>query len=504
MARSRLSSGENEGLAGQDSVDGFGLRTFWWIAYVGAALVLLAVLLAAAWLYHGHEARLIERHLGTYSGALAQEFGNRTAAVRGQLKRWSGNPSLRAALLDGRTDVLRTKEQELGLLVPGALDVMVFSTGRTVPGGEASRRLSFAGLDMVQWAQDKGKIAPLEAHRVRQGDEHLAIAGPVMDAGGERVIGVVHIMLPMSLLPEMGGAADGDPHFVFRQQVGDNHVVIGGDTLEPVPSGVPSVLRPVADTRLELFAWASPQTRFTLELLPLLGGLYPLGLLLLGAALGLPARKLRRGVAADLASMLALAEDAAARRPLRDTRGRVRELVAATDKLRRLLRELAPSRSVAPKSPDELAALAEQAAAGGAADSGADFALDLPADDLVDAGTDAAIGSDPTPNPAEPAGAGALSVPAGIFRAYDIRGIVGSEINEQVMQALGRAVGSEAAVQGERACIVARDQRASGESLTRALVDGLIGSGCDVIDLGVAPSPLACWRHACIGPWSAR
>ena len=77
MARSRLSSGENEGLAGQDSVDGFGLRTFWWIAYVGAALVLLAVLLAAAWLYHGHEARLIERHLGTYSGALAQEFGNR-------------------------------------------------------------------------------------------------------------------------------------------------------------------------------------------------------------------------------------------------------------------------------------------------------------------------------------------------------------------------------------------------------------------------------------------
>ncbi len=82
-------------------------------------------------------------------------------------------------------------------------------------------------------------------------------------------------------------------------------------------------------------------------------------------------------------------------------------------------------------------------------------------------------------------------VPAHIFRAYDIRGLVGSELNESLMRLLGRAVGSEAAVQGQRTCIVARDQRPSGGGYSAALVAGLCESGCEVLDLGIAPTPLA-------------
>jgi phosphomannomutase/phosphoglucomutase len=82
------------------------------------------------------------------------------------------------------------------------------------------------------------------------------------------------------------------------------------------------------------------------------------------------------------------------------------------------------------------------------------------------------------------------AVPAGIFRAYDVRGLIGSQINADVMHWLGLAVGSEVREGGGSTCIVARDQRPSGASLSASLVEGLRATGCDVVDLGIAPTPV--------------
>jgi len=77
-----------------------------------------------------------------------------------------------------------------------------------------------------------------------------------------------------------------------------------------------------------------------------------------------------------------------------------------------------------------------------------------------------------------------------IFRAYDIRGIVGETLNAEIVKEIGRAIGSEAFERGEQRVIVARDGRLSGPSLIKALKDGLIESGRDVIDIGELPTPL--------------
>jgi len=83
-----------------------------------------------------------------------------------------------------------------------------------------------------------------------------------------------------------------------------------------------------------------------------------------------------------------------------------------------------------------------------------------------------------------------MQVTASIFKAYDIRGIVPSTLNEAVAEHLGRAFGTEALKLGEKAVAVGRDGRVSGPSLVAALVKGLRASGIDVIDLGAVTTPM--------------
>jgi len=81
-------------------------------------------------------------------------------------------------------------------------------------------------------------------------------------------------------------------------------------------------------------------------------------------------------------------------------------------------------------------------------------------------------------------------VTASIFKAYDIRGIVGESLTDDVVYDIGRAIGSEAAVRGQDRVCVARDGRLSGPAFIAALSQGLRDTGRDVIDLGRVPTPL--------------
>jgi phosphomannomutase len=77
-----------------------------------------------------------------------------------------------------------------------------------------------------------------------------------------------------------------------------------------------------------------------------------------------------------------------------------------------------------------------------------------------------------------------------IFKAYDVRGIVPSTLNEEVAAALGRAFGTLARREGEQTVAVGRDGRLSGPSLSAALVRGLASAGVDVIDIGMVTTPM--------------
>ncbi len=77
-----------------------------------------------------------------------------------------------------------------------------------------------------------------------------------------------------------------------------------------------------------------------------------------------------------------------------------------------------------------------------------------------------------------------------IFKAYDIRGVIGKTLDADAARSIGRAFGSEVRAQGGDAVVVARDGRLSGPELVQALSDGLRAAGVDVVNVGMVPTPV--------------
>ena len=96
-----------------------------------------------------------------------------------------------------------------------------------------------------------------------------------------------------------------------------------------------------------------------------------------------------------------------------------------------------------------------------------------------------------------------MNLPAEIFRAYDIRGLVGSALTPAVLREIGRALGTLGRERGAATFAVGRDGRLSGPELAAALMDGLNAAGADVIELGMVPTPVAYFAAHHLGCGSA-
>jgi len=89
-----------------------------------------------------------------------------------------------------------------------------------------------------------------------------------------------------------------------------------------------------------------------------------------------------------------------------------------------------------------------------------------------------------------------MAISRAIFREYDIRGVAGKDLTTEVATAVAGAYAAFLKEKGVKGALsVGRDNRPSGEGLHRALVEGLLASGLDVVDIGIVPTPLAYWSQ---------
>ena len=84
-----------------------------------------------------------------------------------------------------------------------------------------------------------------------------------------------------------------------------------------------------------------------------------------------------------------------------------------------------------------------------------------------------------------------MNLPNDIFKAYDIRGIVGKTLTAPIVQAVGQALGTLAQERGRDTLVIGRDGRLSGPELAGALSTGIRASGANVIDIGMVTTPIS-------------
>src|ERR1700682_830206 len=84
-----------------------------------------------------------------------------------------------------------------------------------------------------------------------------------------------------------------------------------------------------------------------------------------------------------------------------------------------------------------------------------------------------------------------MPLPADIFKAYDIRGVVGKTLTGSIVRDIGQALGSLERKRGRETLVVGRDGRLSGPELAAALATGIRASGANVIDIGMVTTPIS-------------
>ena len=83
-----------------------------------------------------------------------------------------------------------------------------------------------------------------------------------------------------------------------------------------------------------------------------------------------------------------------------------------------------------------------------------------------------------------------MKVNSQIFRAYDIRGIVGTELSDELIEKLGKAIGTKLQRNDLNSLNICRDGRLSGPHLSKLFIKGVLSTGCDVYNLDIGPTPL--------------
>jgi phosphomannomutase / phosphoglucomutase len=470
------------------------LASFWVSAFLGIALILLLATLGVlyAWMAEGHADRT--RDLGQASRFVVTNLGRRVAALRDQIEALATDPSLRAALRSGKPEVFRAAEQKLAAQLPQATGIRLLPTGYGAVDAKTDT-LSYAALDLVHQAEQRRKVTELEVHRLGYPDVHVAIAGPVLDEAGTSALGALYVALPLSWLPTLPSQDSAAGRLGFQQVVDDLAVTLNTERGRAISAPVPDVTEAVPNTRLRVAGWVPNAAFPPAARLAYAGAGYGLILALIAAVLWLAWAALKKAVASDQAAVVALTEDAAARRPLRQPDCCLAETRPVLEVLRRLLRGLEPggparaSSGAVAAEPESMPAAPPAAEARAGAESGPGMPRQRGAP---------AASSQPKPPQAKAVAAPKAlprlappDVPAAVFRKYDIRGVVGGGgLTPALMRAIGCAVGTAAGEAGNQTVTVARDTRPSSLELSQALVDGLRTSGRDVVDLGVGPTPL--------------
>lgn len=388
--------------------------------------------------------------LGTYRAEAQQyaaSFADTLQGINQRLDELAANPGLAEQLTDKESVLLAESDPKLPML----LSLRLIAPRTTQVADHAQPRPSYACFDMVVESVKSEKSIPVEAHLQGSNVQHIGFARSLRNEKGERV-GALLASLSIDLLQElMPAVTKGEGYFELQQQ-GQILAKAGGNA----ERGLAPYTVAVRGSRWHMAYWPAVHK------------------------LGLDYASQRVLVAGVIALMIFVAAIFMA------IRGWPRKkLAVVVDEYEDVERDA-----------EEKSLLQVQVAKNNTID---DFGSDVSLK-----GTDSLLVVDEMNDDDSAREQFVMNtrLDASLFKAYDIRGIVGKSLTEDAVYIIGMALGSEARAQGETKVVVARDGRNSGPALLARLSDGLRTVGVDVISIGMVPTPVLYFAAQTIGTGS--
>ncbi|MEW8255555.1 MAG: phosphomannomutase/phosphoglucomutase [Candidatus Thiodiazotropha taylori] len=395
---------------------------------------------------------------------LSANIQQRTSLVHGL-----ANQEITATALDmDEPEYLSQEQQRLAKLVPEALKVRLLPLGFSEPDTSATPNMGYASLLLLRQAEESSRTIAAEVHQFGTPHQHIAVASSVRDQLGE-VKGVLHVAYPtqefQSLLDALGSLSG---RIEWQQVIPGKPPLMlaakgGTATSKSQPDGVISI----AGSIWQIAYWGSVGTVLDPVALGMQAAPAAILFLLAAVLLMMLSGRMTKALKMDQASILSLVEALVVGRPPKSQSALLSDLQPTFDVMEHQIREYRSNQ--AGKGASRTAATTGQTEMGISVEEG------LPTVETAHEAT---------------ALAPKVDISATIFRAYDIRGVVGETFSEDVVALLGQGFGSEVFERGHSAVVVGRDARNSSERLQSALIQGLQSSGRDVIDLGLVPTPL--------------
>jgi phosphomannomutase/phosphoglucomutase len=436
------------------------------------------------------------------ANTLALQVASYTQAARGI----AADPQTRKLLLSGDEIALRIRERELVQLFPWVIRVRLLPAGLRNLDTTSKPHISFACLDMMRQAEASLRSPAVEVHVIGTPQQHVDIVQPVLSADGKSVIGHLQAALQVEVLKQWLTALQPKGYVSLTQYVENQPTVLLADIGDKSNLGSRTGEAGVPGTHWRLNLWLPGDvsvgifnSNFILTLA--VGGLMSFLLVMLLW------RSLSRAISNDVENFMQLIVSELREHKHHDFYFRLSEFKEGARKVGNLsasqtmererdthaetmtMADLKLDPNMETFKDEDLLAVEELT------DSSA-FEESLRQQTVAAKPATAPSGAAPKPQAAATTPSGPTPVappalpPAEIFKAYDIRGIVGRTLTAQHMLLIGQALGSEAVSRGLTSIAFARDGRLSGPELGQALVKGLLSSGINVVDVGMVPTPV--------------
>ncbi len=453
------SAGANPGKVAKRN-GGTNLGNYGVLLFIVAAAVLMAAGFVLLQMFQMQGGALRQQATEAASVAYASAVQDLATQPMGTLNGMAGDPAVVQALRDGDRAVAKARAAELARLLPGVERLRLLPAGVDQVDPEDKPPLGYADLQQLREAEQSDRFPVAEVILPGTDQAHYNLVRRVQGVDG-RLLGVLVATYSAARLSQVVGE--------LRLGTGGVEVRQGNVLLArrgSVGADAAAVRVNVPATRWVLLYWPDVSSGGLMEgLIPYLAA-FGVGAVLLGVVIYVMFRLISGAMRRDQVTVLNLVKDIlnrklAAAYPVRLANSRI-----TVELLLNMGQEFVATPVAKPASKS-----APHPEVGGSLfpDTGG---LELEEDE---------------PQVKAPK---LEKVPASIFRAYDIRGVVGDTLTPEVVESIGRALGSDAFERGQQLVVVGRDGRLSGPELSEALARGFMRSGRDVIDIGMAPTPV--------------